>query len=76
MTETSAPVSAAVAQAEADPNEILRVEGLVKYFPIRKGVFKHTVGQVRAVDGVDLSVRKGETVGVVGRRRWAARSSS
>jgi oligopeptide/dipeptide ABC transporter ATP-binding protein len=66
VTETSAPVSAAVAQAEADPNEILRVEGLVKHFPIRKGVFKHTVGQVRAVDGVDLSVRKGETVGVVG----------
>jgi oligopeptide/dipeptide ABC transporter ATP-binding protein len=66
MTETSAPVSAAVAEAEADPNEILRVEGLVKHFPIRKGVFKHTVGHVRAVDGVDLSVRKGETVGVVG----------
>jgi oligopeptide/dipeptide ABC transporter ATP-binding protein len=66
MTETSAAVSAAVAQAEADPNEILRVEGLVKHFPIRKGVFKHTVGQVRAVDGVDLFVRKGETVGVVG----------
>ena len=66
MTETSAAVNAAVAQAEADPNEILRVEGLVKHFPIRKGVFKHTVGQVRAVDGVDLSVRKGETVGVVG----------
>jgi oligopeptide/dipeptide ABC transporter ATP-binding protein len=66
MTETGAAVSAAVAQTEADPNEILRVEGLVKYFPIRKGVFKHTVGQVRAVDGVDLSVRKGETVGVVG----------
>jgi peptide/nickel transport system ATP-binding protein/oligopeptide transport system ATP-binding protein len=66
MTETGAVVSAAVAEAEADPNEILRVEGLVKHFPIRKGVFKHTVGQVRAVDGVDLSVRKGETVGVVG----------
>jgi peptide/nickel transport system ATP-binding protein len=66
MTETGAAVSAAVAQTEVDPNEILRVEGLVKYFPIRKGVFKHTVGQVRAVDGVDLSVRKGETVGVVG----------
>jgi oligopeptide/dipeptide ABC transporter ATP-binding protein len=66
MTETGAAVSAAVAEAEADPNEILRVEGLVKHFPIRKGVFKHTVGQVRAVDGVDLSVRKGETVGVVG----------
>jgi oligopeptide/dipeptide ABC transporter ATP-binding protein len=49
-----------------DPEEILRVEGLVKYFPIKAGVFKHTVGQVRAVDGVDLSVRRGETLGVVG----------
>jgi peptide/nickel transport system ATP-binding protein/oligopeptide transport system ATP-binding protein len=49
-----------------DPEEILRVEGLVKYFPIKAGVFKHTVGQVRAVDGVDLTVRRGETLGVVG----------
>ena len=36
-----------------------RVEGLVKHFPIKAGVFKHTVGQVRAVDGVDLSVVEG-----------------
>ena len=50
----------------ADPNEILRVEGLVKWFPIKAGVFKHTIGQVRAVDGVDLSVLRGETLGVVG----------
>ena len=40
--------------------------GLVKHFPIKAGVFKHTVGAVRAVDGVDISVRKGETLGVVG----------
>jgi oligopeptide/dipeptide ABC transporter ATP-binding protein len=46
--------------------ELLRVEGLVKHFPIRAGVFKHTVGQVRAVDGVDLTVLSGETLGVVG----------
>ncbi len=52
--------------ASADPNEILRVEGLVKWFPIKAGVFKHTIGQVRAVDGVDLSVLRGETLGVVG----------
>jgi oligopeptide/dipeptide ABC transporter ATP-binding protein len=65
MSEAAPAVSEAV-PAAADPDEILRVEGLVKHFPIRKGVFKHTVGQVRAVDGVDLSVRKGETVGVVG----------
>jgi oligopeptide/dipeptide ABC transporter ATP-binding protein len=45
---------------------LLRVEGLVKHFPIKAGVFKHTVGQVRAVDGVDLTVLQGETLGVVG----------
>jgi oligopeptide/dipeptide ABC transporter ATP-binding protein len=62
---TEAAVSPEAAMAARD-GEILRIEGLVKHFPIKKGVFKHTVGQVRAVDGVDLSVRKGETVGVVG----------
>jgi len=53
-------------QAGSSQNEILRVEGLVKYFPIRAGLFKRTVGQVHAVDGVDLSLRPGETLGVVG----------
>ena len=50
----------------ASDDALLRVEGLVKHFPIKAGVFKHTVGAVRAVDGVDISVRKGETLGVVG----------
>ena len=45
---------------------ILRVEGLVKHFPLKAGVFRRTVGHVRAVDGVDLTVRSGETLGVVG----------
>jgi len=49
-----------------DPGEILRIEGLVKHFPIKAGIFKRTVGQVRAVDGVDLAIRQGETLGVVG----------
>jgi oligopeptide/dipeptide ABC transporter ATP-binding protein len=52
--------------AMASEDALLRVEGLVKHFPIKAGVFKHTVGAVRAVDGVDLSVRRGETLGVVG----------
>jgi oligopeptide/dipeptide ABC transporter ATP-binding protein len=65
VTETDAAARSAAEIAQAN-GEILRVEGLVKHFPIKKGVFKHTVGQVRAVDGVDLSVRKGETLGVVG----------
>jgi oligopeptide/dipeptide ABC transporter ATP-binding protein len=47
-------------------DDLLRVEELVKHFPIKAGVFKRTVGQVRAVDGVDLRVREGETLGVVG----------
>jgi len=46
--------------------EILRIEGLVKHFPIRAGILKRTVGQVHAVDGVDLTVRTGETLGLVG----------
>jgi oligopeptide/dipeptide ABC transporter ATP-binding protein len=49
-----------------DIDTLLRVEGLVKHFPIKTGLFRHTVGQVRAVDGVDLTVRQGETLGVVG----------
>ena len=46
--------------------EILRVEQLVKYFPVRAGIFKRTVGHVHAVDGVDLSINAGETIGLVG----------
>lgn len=45
---------------------LLRVEGLTKYFPVRKGFFGRTVGQVKAVDDVSLTVRQGETFGLVG----------
>jgi oligopeptide/dipeptide ABC transporter ATP-binding protein len=56
----------AVHERKEEGKEILRIEGLVKYFPIRAGLFKRQVGQVHAVDGVDLSVRAGETLGLVG----------
>jgi peptide/nickel transport system ATP-binding protein/oligopeptide transport system ATP-binding protein len=46
--------------------EILRIENLVKYFPIRAGIMKRTVGNIHAVDGVDLSITAGETLGLVG----------
>ena len=46
---------------------VLRAEGLVKTFPLMRGsVFKRRVGTVWAVDGVDLEIRTGETLGLVG----------
>jgi oligopeptide/dipeptide ABC transporter ATP-binding protein len=56
----------AVHERADEGTELLRVEGLFKHFPIHAGIFKRTVGQVHAVDGVDLAVRSGETVGLVG----------
>jgi ABC-type microcin C transport system duplicated ATPase subunit YejF len=46
--------------------ELLRIEGLRKYFPIKAGLIKREVGQIKAVDGVDLTLKAGETLGVVG----------
>ena len=49
-----------------DAAPLLQVEGLVKHFPIRRGVFGRARGAVRAVDGVDLQLGRGETLGIVG----------
>ena len=54
-------------QAAADTREvILDVKGLKKHFPIRKGFLQKTIGYTKAVDGVDLFIREGETLGLVG----------
>jgi oligopeptide transport system ATP-binding protein len=45
---------------------ILEVEGLVKHFPVRRGIFGRRAGSVFAVDGISFSVRAGETLGIVG----------
>ena len=45
---------------------LLDVRGLKTWFPVRAGVVQRTAGHVRAVDGVDLSITAGETVGLVG----------
>ncbi|MBC7727874.1 MAG: ABC transporter ATP-binding protein, partial [Microbacteriaceae bacterium] len=45
---------------------LLQVEGLVKHFPVRRGVLARAVGAVKAVDGIDLRIDAGETLGVVG----------
>ncbi len=46
--------------------ELLRVENLVKHFPIRRGLFQKQVGAVHAVDGISFTVNQGETLGLVG----------
>ena len=43
---------------------LLDIKGLKKYFPIHQGFFRKVVGHVKAVDGVDLAVKAGETVAV------------
>ncbi len=67
--------SGAVTQASGVPRAgevteretLLEVRGLRKLFPVKRGiVIQHTVGQVRAVDGIDFSVGKGESLGLVG----------
>ncbi|MCZ6773474.1 MAG: dipeptide ABC transporter ATP-binding protein [Proteobacteria bacterium] len=45
---------------------ILSVQGLKVYYPIKKGIFRRTVGYVKAVDGIDLEIEKGRTLAVVG----------
>src|SRR5690349_4986905 len=48
-------------------SDLVRVQGLKMHFPITDGIIlQREVGQVRAVDGVDFTVRKGETLGLVG----------
>ena len=52
--------------APAKPAPLLRVDGLTKHFPIKKGVLSRVVGQVYAVDGVSFEIARGETLCLVG----------
>lgn len=51
---------------EYNPDYILMVNNLKKYFPIKSGVISHTVGYVKAVDGVTFNLKRGTTMGLVG----------
>jgi peptide/nickel transport system ATP-binding protein len=58
--------SPAQGDAPRSSDVLLDARGLEIYFPIQKGLFKRTVGQVRAVDGVTLAIPKGRTLALVG----------
>jgi microcin C transport system ATP-binding protein len=45
---------------------LMQTDGLKVWFPIKQGFFKKTVGHVKAVDGISVAIREGETVGIVG----------
>ncbi|MEZ5764474.1 MAG: ABC transporter ATP-binding protein [Xanthobacteraceae bacterium] len=49
-----------------DEKVVIASDDLKVWFPIKAGLFRKTVGQVKAVDGVSIAVRKGETLGIVG----------
>jgi peptide/nickel transport system ATP-binding protein len=70
-TATGSPASpepaATSGKPPVEPGEpLLKVHGLVKHFPITKGLLRRQVGAVQAVDGLDFEVAAGETLGVVG----------
>ena len=52
--------------APGEDDALLSIRGLKKYFPVKQGLLKRTSGYLQAVDGVDLDVRRGETLGLVG----------
>ena len=54
-------------RAPIAPGALLEVKGLRKHFPVTEGVIVHrTIGEVKAVDGIDFTLRRGETLGLVG----------
>ena len=57
MSETS---------TNTEKKELLRVQNLVKYYPVTGGIFRREIAQVKAVDNVSFSIPKGETLGLVG----------
>jgi peptide/nickel transport system ATP-binding protein len=58
--------SGSPAAGSAGAESLLRVENLVKHFPIKRGLLSRTVGQVRAVDGISFAIERGEVLGLVG----------
>jgi microcin C transport system ATP-binding protein len=54
------------APLQPDAPAVIRTDDLKVWFPIRRGFLRRTVGHIKAVDGVSIEVRKGETLGVVG----------
>ncbi|MEA2874579.1 MAG: microcin transport system ATP-binding protein, partial [Hyphomicrobiales bacterium] len=75
FTAPKHPYTKALLAAEPKPDPaprrpdspvVMSTDGLKVWFPVKRGLLRRTVGHIKAVDGVSLSVRQGETLGVVG----------
>jgi len=75
FTAPEHPYTRALLAAEPKPDPappkpeapvVVKTDDLKVWFPIKRGVMRHTVGHIKAVDGVSVEIRKGETLGVVG----------
>ncbi|UYO43425.1 ABC transporter ATP-binding protein [Rhodopseudomonas palustris] len=75
FTDPQHPYTKALLAAEPKPDPappcpdapvVISTDNLKVWFPIRRGLMRKTVGHIKAVDGVTLAIRKGETLGVVG----------
>ncbi len=63
---TDAAVAERTGSSAAAEDHLLEVEGLKVYFPVTAGLFQRKVADIRAVDGLDFYVKRGETLGLVG----------
>ncbi len=63
---TAAATAPAAAAAPGAEDRLVEVKGLQVYFPVTAGLFQRKVADVRAVDGLDFYVKRGETLGLVG----------
>jgi microcin C transport system ATP-binding protein len=88
FTAPQHPYTRALLAAEPKPDPaplrpgqpvVVEAKDLKVWFPIKRGVLRKIIGHIKAVDGVDIAVRKGETLGIVGesgsaRPRWGWQS--
>ncbi len=66
MTSNLQPLTSNSQQSNGQGDNLLEVESIVKYFPVRGGILQRTIAQVQAVENVSFTVKRGETLGLVG----------